>query len=47
MEEVAENFLKTFEVIVVQLPSDGWQFGRPVLEKGGDLFDRGHARYVS
>ena len=39
---VAQDISETLEVVVGRFPGDGRQFGRPVLEEGGDVLDPGH-----
>ena len=40
LQEVAQDLSEAFKVVAGRFPGDGQQFGRPVLEEGGDLLDR-------
>ena len=40
LQEVAQDLSEAFKVVAGRFPGDGQQFGRPVLEDGGDLLDR-------
>ena len=46
LQEVSEELVQTFEVIVGWLPCGGRKFGRPVLEEGSDLFDIGYIGHL-
>ena len=43
LEEVDEKLAEMFKVAAGRFSSDGQEFGRPILEKGGDLLNRGHS----
>ena len=40
-QEVSQDLLEPFKFVVSSFTVYGWQFGRPVLEEGGDLLDHG------
>ena len=42
LQEVSQDLLEAFKVIVGRFTSDGQKFGRPVLEESGNLLDCGH-----